>query len=389
VKKLLYIGYLLLITFVVLEVGVRVLTKPNKAHVDMFLAAKHRYLLPLPTAANYYYEESIAETETDSYRTFDDTLGWSHTPWGWDTANFPCYANNRGMRIGRPAFERKDTALRHYHIVTIGNSFTHGDAVAAEETWSYLLEQKLGKSVGNLGVGGYGLQQALLRLMHSGITADTVLFGAIWGDFERALEPVYTFYQGGNKTRPVFDFQNDGTYHLINVPVMRPEEFYAAKAEHSAPIFQHIPGYSMAVFSDALWTKSYFLRLVVSFFHQKKSYQEKPIFLTEGDDLEHCMRIFQLFYDFCEERGMYAKIVLLDTGQNFYHKEKWGLNNPWDLVKRKLTERGIPHVDFHETLYDSYTEMRENVIHPVENLHYSPAGNLLVANLLSQNLISH
>ena len=265
----------------ILEVITRVLTKPNDAHVDLFMDMKYRYMLPLPTAPEYYYKEGISDTIYASYIVFDDTLGWSHASWGWDTSYFPCYANNSGLRIDEASFSNRDSALNHYHILTIGNSFTHGDAVSAENSWPYLLEKDLGKSVGNLGVGGYGLQQALMRLMFSGLTADTVLFGAIWGDFERAREPVYTFYQGGNKTRPLFEFKGDNEYDFVNVPVMRPEEFYKAKSLHTDEIFNHIPGFSSAVFSDALWTKSYFLTLIVSIVHHKKYFKEKPIYLED------------------------------------------------------------------------------------------------------------
>ena len=366
------------------------LTTTNKAHVELFLNEKHRVLLPLPTSTDKYYEESIAETANDAYRVFDDTLGWAHAPWGSSNTSFPCFANNKGFRISEEAFVKREPAKKHYHIITIGNSFTHGDAVRAEDSWPYLLEVKTGKSVANLGVGGYGLQQALLRLMYSGITADTILFGAIWGDFERACEPVYTFYQGGNKTRPIIQFSNSHQdFSLVNVPVMRPEEFYASKKEHSDEIYNHIPGFNDKVFSTGLWTYSYFLRLIVSVMHQKQTFQELPIYLRDDGDLDQCVKIFEMFNAYCKQNNMYGEVILLDTGQNFWHKEKWQLDNPWELVSTKLKERGVPNTNFHAELFSAYKEKREDLIHPVENLHYSPAGNSLVADLLLQHLSLH
>ena len=206
VKTLLYLLYLFLITFVILEVGIRVLSKENPAHVDLFLNKKYRYLLPLPTDTALFHGEKKTVLGEGEYRVYDDTLGWSHGPWGSDLTDFPCFANDKGLRISEMEFDKRDSAKTHYNILTIGDSFTHGDAVSCEESWPYLLAQKTGKSIGNLGVGGYGIHQALLRLMYSGITADTVLFGVIFGDFERALNPVYTFYTGDNKTKPVIHF---------------------------------------------------------------------------------------------------------------------------------------------------------------------------------------
>lgn len=380
---------IVVISLFLLEVVIRLATVNSGTNVELFMNLKHRYMLPLPTAPEYYYKEGIAETQAHNYRAFDDTLGWSHNPWGVDTlGDFQCFANEIGARVTKSEWLEKIPSKNHYNVITIGNSFTHGDAVAAEDTWPFILAQKSGKTIANLGVGGYGLQQALMRLMFSGITADTVIFGAIWGDFERAREPVYNFYQGGNKTRPLLDFETDGGYQLINVPVITPEAFYLAKEKQDAAIFGHIPGYDQTVFSEALWTKSYFLRLLISISHQKKYFKDKPIYLTDGTDLDHCLAIFQLFNDYCRENDMYPIVLLLDTSQNFWHKEKWQLENPWTLFKGKLEDHGITHLDFHEELFKAYSQDQNNLIHPVENLHYSPEGNKLVSKLLLQKLFT-
>lgn len=376
------------ITLFLLEVVIRLATVKSSTNVELFMNMKHRYMLPLPTAPGFYYEEGIARTQANGYRAFDDTLGWSHTPWGFDTlGEFQCFANDIGARVTKSEWLEKIPSKKHYNVITIGNSFTHGDAVDAEDTWPFILAQKSGKTIANLGVGGYGLQQALMRLMYSRITADTVIFAAIWGDFERTREPVYNFYQGGNKTRPLLDFETDGQYQFINVPVITPDNFYASKEKHEAKIFSFIPGYDQTVFSESLWTKSYFLRLLVSFCHQKKLFKEKPIYLTEGTDLDQCLAIFELFNNYCRENDMYPVLVLLDTSHNFWHKEKWNLKNPWTLVKGKLEDRGIKYLDFHQELFQAYSQGRNNLIHPVENMHYSNKGNVLVSELVLRKLI--
>jgi hypothetical protein len=386
-KKLGYTIYILVITLVILEVAIRIFSSPNPANVELFLNKKHHYLLPLPTDSGSYYQESItAVNKEDKYRVFEDTLGWSHSAWGWDTNKFPCYANDRGMRITQNQFQNLDSAKKKYKILAIGNSFTHGDAVIADETWVYKLGQKLDVSIGNLGVGGYGIQQALLRLMTSNIEADTVLFGVIWGDFERALEPVYTFYQGGNKTRPILEFKEGTKHKWVNVPVMTPREFYDSKQYHNAEIYNHIQGFDENVFSNAFWTNSYSLRLLKSTLHQKANLDVKPIYISDDERLEYCMNIFQLFDEYCRAKKMYCKVILLDTGQNFWHQEKWELDNPWSLVKTKLKERNIAYLEYHEELSKAINSDRENLIHPDENLHYSNAGNTLVAELLYKSL---
>lgn len=388
-KRFLYGIYLIALVFFLLEIILRFSTTQNQAGVEFVFWQKSVPLLPMPTSQNLFSQATIKKGSKDLYRVFDDTLGWTHAAWGIDSSLFPCFANDKGLRVPYDEWHNKVEAKKHYDIICIGNSFTHGDAVIAEEAWPNLLMQNMRRTVANLGVGGYGLQQAFLRLMTSGITADTVFFGAVWADFGRAVEPVYKFYEGGNKTRPIFSFNKDNSFHVINLPVMTPEQFYASKKLHDAEIFQHIKGFDSYVFSDDFWTYSYVFRLIVSLNHNRKFINEKPLYLNEGEELNQCVQIFSLFKNYCENNGIYPIVVLLETEMSFYHKEKWVLNNPWDLVKQKLTERGISHIDFHEELFKAYSEKRENVIHPVENLHYSPEGNLLVANLLSQNLISH
>ena len=53
--------------------------------------------------------------------------------------------------------------------LAIGCSFTHGDGVEGAEAWPAVVERSLsGHEVVNLGVGAYGLDQALLRLRRDG-----------------------------------------------------------------------------------------------------------------------------------------------------------------------------------------------------------------------------
>lgn len=161
VKKAKYILYIIIITTVLLEVAVRFLTSTNDRGVELFLGQHHRHLLPLPSSLQDCVGKDEMVNIEKQYRIFDDTLGWSHGSWGLDTTAYHLYANNRGARIGKENYLAKIEATSHYDIITIGNSFTHGDAVSYEESWAGLIEEKSGRTVCNLGVGGYGLQQAL------------------------------------------------------------------------------------------------------------------------------------------------------------------------------------------------------------------------------------
>ena len=55
-------------------------------------------------------------------------------------------------------------------------------------------------------------------------------------------------------------------------------------------------------------------------------------------------------------------------------------------MKGKLEEKEIPNIEFHKELYEVYSKDQDNLIHPIEKLHYSPQGNKYVFQLLKQNL---
>ena len=66
---------------------------------------------------------------------------------------------------------------------------------------------------------GYGIDQAILSYLYSPIETETVVLGIIPGDFERATNIVYKgIYYGGNRSKPMFYFKDDGSYELKNQP---------------------------------------------------------------------------------------------------------------------------------------------------------------------------
>jgi hypothetical protein len=92
---------------------------------------------------------------------FDRELGWCPRP---DSGSGEFRYDWAGSRIGSAPLERtRPDGVRR--IVAVGCSMTHGEEVAARETWCAQLDDALpGLEVANLGVGAFGLDQALLRV---------------------------------------------------------------------------------------------------------------------------------------------------------------------------------------------------------------------------------
>src|SRR5690606_27800481 len=107
---------------------------------------------------------------------FDPELGWT-APRGSRHGD-DVYDTN-GARVGRaPIAHERTPGMRR--IVAIGCSFTEGAEVAAHESWPARLElADPSLEVANLGVGAYGLDQALLRGRRDGraLAADAVWLG--------------------------------------------------------------------------------------------------------------------------------------------------------------------------------------------------------------------
>jgi hypothetical protein len=96
----------------------------------------------------------------------DAELGWAPLP---GSTYGECSYDAAGARIGAVpiAPERRPDVAR---VVVAGCSFTHGDEVRGEETWPGALDaRRADVEVVNLGVGAYGLDQALLRLRRDGL----------------------------------------------------------------------------------------------------------------------------------------------------------------------------------------------------------------------------
>ncbi len=82
-------------------------------------------------------------------------------------------------------------------ISTYGDSFTHGDGVAGDETWSYRLGERLRTNVLNFGVGGYGTDQALLRIeknCRAGLRTPVIALGICSENVNRLLGNLRAFY---------------------------------------------------------------------------------------------------------------------------------------------------------------------------------------------------
>ena len=147
-------------------------------------------------------------------------------PWGGDVVGYDADLGWQNVGAGYGAFgerlsERGPRAPDTRRIALIGCSFTHGDEVEAEETWAHhLAELRPDLDPWNLGVGGYGLDQAVLRLerVAAELQPDEVWIGLMPSALPRMLSlyrPAENHWSGAVAFKPRFRLEAGA---LVDVP---------------------------------------------------------------------------------------------------------------------------------------------------------------------------
>ena len=151
---------------------------------------------------------------------YDPELGWvrkpntSHVETGkYGTTEW--HINENGTR-SNPNFDSKDSFISCY-----GDSFTFSRQVNDDETWEHKLSKKINSNVQNLGVGNYGVDQALLRLKrdfpHN--KTDIVIIGVVPDTISRILSVWKHYSEYGNTFgfKPRFTLKNNSLKLIKNI----------------------------------------------------------------------------------------------------------------------------------------------------------------------------
>ncbi len=156
-----------------------------------------------------------------AFDMYDASKGWIPKPNLRDVKtidNKTLNTNSRGLRGKRdfPYTKNKDKV----RILILGDSFTFGDEVSDDETYSAHLQAMLPHTeIINMGVHGYGRDQMLILLKEEGIKyqPDIVILGFLALDMSRNILKFRDF------AKPLFVLGR-GELKLTGTPVPRPEE---------------------------------------------------------------------------------------------------------------------------------------------------------------------
>lgn len=178
-----------------------------------------------------YWQVRLAAQQPGAHRSWehDPALGWRMRR-GVDGEH-----DSRGFRGARePSAERRGP-----RILAVGDSFTYGLGVAANETFVARLGVAHDAETINAGVNGYGVDQSLLMWESEGrpLQPDIVLLGLFVGDV----------YRNGLRVRDAgpkpFFHKSEGGYRLVGVPVPTVGEYLS----------QALPPRGVRVIQAASW----------------------------------------------------------------------------------------------------------------------------------------
>lgn len=177
-----------------------------------------------PELSKIKYESRFLKKHVDvnmAIDSYDPLLGW----------DFDIQGNRvRGDKSYTPYPESQ--TLR---IITIGDSFTFGNDVGENESYSAFLEQMLPDSeVINMGIPGYGIDQASLKYSRYGsqLHPHIVILGIYIDDYHRSSLSFTAF------SKPFFRSNKLGGFDLLNQPVPKPiDELMRIREEAAEEIY--------------------------------------------------------------------------------------------------------------------------------------------------------
>lgn len=299
-----------------------------------------------------------------------------------------------GCRVGFTPLPRSKTE-GVTRVLAVGCSFTRGDEVEDTETWAAVLDQERDDlELANMGVGAYGIGQALLRMRRDGLALDP---DEIWlGIFPWAaprttnvFRPALRHWTRAPAFKPRFVLDKRNQLQLIPNPaptlaiahrlLSDQEFFFETMREHDARIrkFQscwmpdgsHISHYSGIA------------RLGLTFLETTDTL---PPDLLGNPDTE----CYQLMIAIClqaraeaEEFGARFRILILPGLDDLQsHASETGAY--WRGFVNELESVGVEVLELSDKLIQAGAI--EDGEFWAEGMHYSPTGNRVVAEGLSE-----
>ena len=382
-RRRLLIGGLALaaISLVVTEVALRAASKVPKRLGVVVLG---RFTLPpwrpSPGAVRAW-QELIADAK---YMVPDPDLGWT-----LGRSVVPVEADDRystnpqGVRAPVDRVYAPQPPAGKVRVVCVGDSFTHGDGVALEDTWEAKLEGLDGRlEVLNMGTPAYGTDQSFLRWRKEGraFTAHAVILG-IWPENLCRNLNLIRFWlspQSGFSAKPRFVLAPGGELRLVNSPVPQGEELVAAVTDPASwGLIQHERWFEGTVIERHFLDNSRLVRVLRGLVtaNDRRGQRRRIYSGEEPEGIAVTTGIARLFASEVQETGAVPVVAIMPMRDLL---EEWPEDDDLPLVV-ELRRAGL-------TVVNLFPAVRglEGAFQP--DGHLTPRGNEAVAAELARKL---
>jgi hypothetical protein len=349
-----------------------------------------------------FSSEAYRDLQQQGQEGYDSILGWVQPP------RFDAFGAHRPRDTEETLIDGGGANFslgplgNGLRIVLIGDSYTYGDEVEFVDSWGHVLEKRLNQAgvsaeVINLGVGGYGMDQAYLRwIRHGRALKPTVLvFGMQPENLKRNVNifrPFYTLPPAGSGvflTKPRF-VQSGDSLVLKNVPTM--------SSDAVADFVDHFENHPLAAYeafrtleheSERFWMKSKLLASARMVWRVRardlKDYPDSLFFGVDSEAYNLGLAIIDEMR--CDAGNHGAEFLVLHLPRARQDVIRHTQGEP-RVYEQFLTEVKRRHAVI-DPFYQLLTTVREGSpadIH-MPNGHYSPAANHIVGSLLADRLI--
>ncbi len=324
---------------------------------------------------------------------FDSQFGWCPKPgqrsllYQYDWA---------GCRIGNEPLSRMSTEGRR-RITTIGCSFTLGTEVAGRDTWEAQLERlSPDLEIANLGVAGFGIDQALLRFRRDGVPLqpDEVWLGVQPGALSRIVTtylPALNRWGWSVAFKPRFELGEGDELRLVPLPVRTLEDvarllssqadFVAAVGGSDRWVANNLTAY--APFGSSWMHRSSLARVVLTWLERRGRDAWKE--LRDPDS-----ELFRLTYQICRATRAEAsradarlRVLILPNPIDLRLGDERG-NDYWEPWVDALRANDFEVFDLSAALRAAGGAQNPNLWAP--EAHYTTEGNRVVAAALDEYL---
>lgn len=320
-------------------------------------------------ASTLFIAREIVRTPTvpeHQHAEHDTLLGWVNLP----DVHFPdMYGPGVELRTNGQRFRNsRDFAATvppgRLRIICSGDSFTFGYGVGNDDAWCETLTRLDPRlETVNMGLGGYGVDQAWLWYMRDGtrIDHDVQIFAFLTADFNRMKSDRFMGYG-----KPLLRVRGD-SLAVVNLPVPRTSWLTRRRALHAETIAQ-----------------LNIVRLARGLLHLDEPSDEADRRTAEEDERLRVIvaRIFSDLQRSHQARGSQLVLVYLPGVRD--HRTT-GATDEWRrFVKEQAAMLNIAFIDLVEEIRRLPATEVEGLFAP--NLHFNVAGNAWAAEVLHRHL---